>query len=249
MKVSIITVCYNSADTIISAINSVLSQDYNDIEYIIVDGNSNDRTQDIVESFGSKIDYFVSENDDGLYDAMNKGINISTGEIVGFINSDDFLSHKSIISNIVGHFKLTNAQIVYADTQHIKRDHSNKVTRYWKAGDFSESKYRKGWMPPHSSTYIKKSVYDAYGNFRNDLKIAADYELLLRFIIKHKIKPFYLPEVATLMRVGGISNGSIKNRLKSLYEVYRSWELNNLKVSPLIIIFKPLSKISQFIFK
>ena len=249
MKVSIITVCYNSENTIASSINSVLSQDYNDIEYIVVDGNSNDKTQDIIKGYKSEISYFISEDDNGLYDAMNKGIKLSTGDIIGFINSDDFLSHNSIISNIVKYFKLHNADVVYGDTYYVKRNNIHEVIRYWKAGEFSKRKYRNGWMPPHLSTYIKKSVYDEHGNFRDDLQIAADYELLLRFIMKNKVKPFYLPEVIAIMRAGGVSNSSIKNRIKSLYEVYISWRLNDLKVSPLIMLFKPLRKVFQFIYK
>lgn len=246
MKVSIVTISFNSELTINKTIESVAMQDYKDIEYIIVDGNSTDNTDMIVKSYGSKIQKYIRENDNGLYDAMNKGIKNSSGEVIGFINSDDFLESKTIISEVVETFKKTKTDIVFGDKKYVDRFDISKTNRYWAAGEFSIAKFKHGWMPPHLSTYIKKEIYTKFGLFRSDLKIAADYELLLRFIVKNKIKPIYLPKVIAVMRSGGVSNSSIKNRLISLYEVYKSWRINKMYVSPLIMIFKPLRKVFQF---
>lgn len=244
MKVSIITVVYNNAKTIADAIESVLHQDYPHIEYIVIDGMSSDGTIEIIKSYGDKIDVFVSEKDKGLYDAINKGIKLATGDVVGLINSDDALYSTDCVSAIVRQFQKTEAEIVYGDKVYYNEDLS-EIRRYWKSGNLDLRKYKKGWMPPCLSTYIKRSVYNKYGLFRDDLKIAADYELLFRFIYVNRVKTVYLPKVIAKMREGGVSNASFKNILKSNLEVYKSWQLNGLRVSPLIIILKPLSKLLQ----
>ncbi len=249
LKISIVTICYNSAKTIEDTIKSVLNQNYNNIEYIVIDGGSNDGTQKIINSYISQISYFVSEPDGGLYDAMNKGLKKCTGDVVGFINSDDFLSDKNVINEIARCFANFDTNIVYGDTRFVSREDKTKTTRYWKAGKYSEKKFKLGWMPPHLSTYIKKSLYDKHGYFRSDLNIAADYELLLRFIVKNKNSPFYLQKEIAVMRDGGISNSSLSNRFNSLIQVYKSWKINDLKVNPFIIVMKPLSKVSQFFIK
>lgn len=246
LRVSIVTICFNSVDTIENTIESVLNQNYPNIEYIIIDGSSQDGTKEIINNYSSQIATFISEPDSGLYDAMNKGIKASTGDIIGFINSDDMLSNKSVIRKIVKCFEESNANIVYGDKKYVKRYKLDQTVRYWRAGTYRNGKFQNGWMPPHLSTYIKKSLYDKYGLFRTDLKIAADYELLLRFIVKYKNIPVYLPTVIAVMRQGGISNSSIKNRLQSLREVYISWKLNDLEVSPLIVFMKPFRKVLQF---
>jgi len=249
VKVSIITVVWNNKDTIEEAINSVLNQTYQNIEYIVIDGNSNDGTVEIIKSFGSRISKFISERDDGLYDAMNKGIQIATGEIIGFINADDTINSIDCIEQIVDVFKNNDTDIVYGDKVYVDPTDTSKTVRYWKAGEFCIDNYKKGWMTPHLSTYIKKSVYDKFGGFRNDFKIAADYELMLRFIYKNKTKIKYLPITIAKMRAGGLSNGSLKNIAISNYEVYKSWKVNNLDISPLIIIRKPFRKLIQLLKK
>ena len=178
---------------------------------------------------------------------MNKGIKLSTGNIIGFINSDDFLSEDNIIQKIVSHFKKHDADIVYGDKRYVDRLDINQTKRIWIAGNFDHSKLKYGWMPPHLSTYIKKEVYKKNGLFRTDMKIAADYEFFIRCIFNQDIKVKYLPEIIAVMREGGVSNKSIKNRLISLKEVYKSWKLNDRKVSPLIMLYKPLTKLLQFI--
>ena len=244
-KISIITKSYTRANTISETIKSVLGQDYHDIEYIIVDGKSNDGTDDIVRSYTDRISTFVSEKDNGIYDAMNKGIAIAKGDVVGFINSDDMLNSNDCISAIADIFKTYNPDVVYGDKIYVEPNNTNKVIRYWKAGKYQRRNFKKGWMPPHLSTYIKKALYEKYGGFRADLKIAADYELLFRFMYKYDATSKYLPKVIAKMRAGGTSNKSLNNILISNYEVYKSWRVNGLNISPLIIIRKPLSKIVQ----
>ena len=249
MKVSIITVVYNNNKTISDAIESVINQSYKNIEYIVIDGGSTDGTVDVVKDYGSRIDKFISEPDNGIYDAMNKGVRLATGDVIGFINSDDLLNSEDCIECIVKRFVESGADIVYGDKVYVASNNISKQLRYWKAGVFARNNYKKGWMTPHLSTYIKKDLYVKYGDFRSDFKIAADYELMFRFIYKHKVKVCYLPKVIAKMRVGGVSNSSLKNILLSNYEVYRSWGLNGFKVSPLIILQKPIRKLKQFFVK
>ena len=249
MKVSIVTVVWNNKETIKTSIDSVLGQVYKDIEYIVIDGGSTDGTVDVVKDYGSRIDKFISEPDNGIYDAMNKGVRLATGDVIGFINSDDLLNSEDCIECIVKRFVESGADIVYGDKVYVASNNISKQLRYWKAGVFVRNNYKKGWMTPHLSTYIKKDLYVKYGDFRSDFKIAADYELMFRFIYKHKVKVCYLPKVIAKMRVGGVSNSSLKNILLSNYEVYRSWGLNGFKVSPLIILQKPIRKLKQFFVK
>ncbi len=249
MKISIITVCFNSEKTIRDTIESVLSQSYPDVEYIIIDGLSKDNTMSIVSEYDDKISKIISESDKGIYDAMNKGVRLATGDVIGFINSDDLLNSEDCIECIVKRFVESDADIVYGDKVYVASNNISKQLRYWKAGVFVRNNYKKGWMTPHLSTYIKKDLYVKYGDFRSDFKIAADYELMFRFIYKHKVKVCYLPKVIAKMRVGGVSNSSLKNILLSNYEVYRSWGLNGFKVSPLIILQKPIRKLKQFFVK
>ncbi len=246
MKVSIITVVFNCNNTIEYAIESVMNQSYKNIEYIVIDGASTDGTVNTIGSYSNYIDTFISEPDSGLYDAMNKGIEKATGDIIGFINADDVINSADCIELIVEKFKSTGADVVYGDKIYVDQKNTSKVVRVWKSGTFNRNKYKTGWMTPHLSTYIKKDLYDKYGTFRRDFTIAADYELMLRFIYKYKAKTEYIPITIAKMRAGGISNGSLKNIVISNFEVYKSWKVNNLRISPLIAIRKPLKKLNQF---
>jgi len=245
MKISIITVSYNSASTIRDTIESVLNQTYSDIEYILVDGASKDDTLSIIKSYGNKISKLISEKDNGIYDAMNKGISVATGDVIGILNSDDFYSHSNVIKNVVQIFE-KDTDAVYADLVYVSGADKNKIVRTWKAGKYEIGSFQKGWMPPHPTFFVKKSVYEKLGMFTDQLKSAADYEIMLRFIHKHQIKLSYLPEIIVHMRTGGASNISLKNRLKANREDKKAWKMNGLKPSPLTFIKKPLSKLSQF---
>ena len=249
MRVSIITVVYNGARTIRGAIESVLSQDYDNIEYIVIDGDSRDNTVDIVKEYVDDISIFVSEPDSGLYDAMNKGVAMATGDVVGFINADDVINSDDCIAEVVDAFVKNHADVVYGDKIYVDPDDTSKGVRYWRAGSFCKDNFVKGWMPPHLSTYIKRECYQEYGGYRDDFSIAADYELMLRFLYVNDLKVFYLPKVIAKMRSGGVSNSSLFNIVKSNIEVFKSWRVNGLRVNPLIVFIKPIKKIGQFFVK
>ncbi len=245
-KVSIVTVCYNSEVTIEDTIQSVISQSYTNIEYIIVDGQSTDNTLKIVKSYKEKIAKIVCEKDEGLYDAINKGVQLSTGNIIAILNSDDVYKDNNVIKDVVRLFEKENLDASYADLVYVDRSNINKVIRYWKSGDYKEGLFFKGWMPPHPTFFVKKSAYEQFGYFNLDFKSAADYEIMLRFIHKNKLQIGYLPRVIVKMRIGGVSNISISNRLKANKEDRKAWEINGLKPKPFTLLFKPLSKLNQF---
>jgi glycosyltransferase len=249
MKVSIITISYNSAETIEDTIKSVVSQDYPNIEYIIIDGASKDDTLSIVEKYKDKIAKVVSEKDKGIYDAMNKGVENATGDIIGILNSDDYYFDESVISEVVRLFEKEKTDGLYADLVYVDRADSDKVIRYWKSGEYQPGKFLKGWMPPHPTFFVKKEVYANFGLYSTDLRSAADYEFMLRVIHKHKISLSYMPRILTKMRVGGMSNVSLKNRWKANMEDRRAWKINGLKPKWYTLTVKPLSKILQFLNK
>ena len=246
MKLSVITACRNSEKTIEDTVVSVINQDYSDTEYIIVDGASTDKTPAIINQYKNKISKIISGKDGGIYYALNKGLSLATGDVIGFLHSDDIYSHNSVLSLVADAINRNNADSVYADLQYVKRNNINKVIRYWRAGSYEDGLFLKGWMPPHPTFFVKKKCYEQYGNFNTVLKSAADYELMLRFLHKHKISTAYIPEVLVKMRQGGQSNVSLMNRLKANREDRMAWELNELKPSLFTTFVKPLRKISQF---
>lgn len=248
MKVSIITVSYNSEKTIEDTIKSVLSQDYPNIEYVIIDGASKDATLEIVRKYRDKITQVISEKDKGIYDAMNKGIALATGDIIGILNSDDFYADANVISSIVAQFTPT-IDAVYADLVYIDANNTDRITRLWKSGNYTQGDFKKGWMPPHPTFFVKSECYQKYGNYSLQLKSAADYELMLRLIHKEQIKINYLPKVIVKMRTGGASNASLKNRIRANKEDRMAWRMNGLKPGFFTFIRKPISKIIQFIRK
>ncbi len=249
MKVSIITVVYNGAEHIRDCIDSVVNQTYPDIEYLIIDGKSTDGTVEIVQSYGSKVAHFVSEPDKGLYDAMNKGIRLATGDVVGLLNADDFYRHNRVIANMVALFERTGSDAVYGDMLYVDRHDTQKLKRYWRSGWYKPGAFKWGWMPGHLSFFAKRSLYEKYGLFRLDMKSAADYELMLRFIHKNKVKLAYMDEVTIVMRAGGVSNSSLTNRLRANRDDRLAWDLNGLKPYFFTLWLKPLRKLSQYVSK
>lgn len=246
MKVSIITVVWNNAKTIQNAIDSVISQTHKNIEYIVIDGASTDGTVEIVRTYGEGISQFVSETDNGLYDAMNKGIAMASGNIIGILNSDDFYVHSDVIKDVVTAFESdTEIGIVYGDLLYVDAHDVNKTIRIWKSGEYRAGLIESGWHPPHPSFFVCKKVYDKFGLFNTGLKIAADYELMLRFIHKHSVKTAYIPKVFVKMRTGGASNGSIFGIVKANIECLRAWNINGFGIRPMIFFKKPISKIKQ----
>ncbi|MBN8836624.1 MAG: glycosyltransferase [Sphingobacteriia bacterium] len=245
MKVSLITATYNSAKTIADTLRSVQQQTYPHIEHIIVDGLSTDETLNIVQTF-PHIHEVVSEKDKGIYDAMNKGIELASGEVIGIINSDDFYIHASVIEKIIAVFNDENCDAVYADLIYVDTHDVNKIKRKWVSGKVKSNSFLYGWMPPHPTFFVRKSVYENFGKFNLNLGSAADYELMLRFIHKHKIKIGYLPEVILKMRTGGISNQSVQNRVSANQNDRLAWKVNNMKPYWFTLYLKPLRKVSQF---
>lgn len=247
LRVSIITVSFNAEKTIRDTIQSVISQNYSRIEYIIIDGASRDNTISIIKSFGNGITRFVSEPDHGIYDGMNKGIDLATGDIIGILNADDFYTDPEVISKVMNVFNSkADVDAVYGDLDYVDQHDTTRVVRKWKSGNYYQHAFLKGWMPPHPTFFVRKSCYLKYGKFTDKLKSAADYEFMLRLIHKHQIKIAYLPEVLVKMRAGGKSNASIKNRIKANREDKLAWKMNNLQPAPFTFIRKPLSKLTQF---
>lgn len=249
MKVSIITICFNSASTIEATIQSVISQNYQNIEYIIIDGASKDDTMRIVDRYRDKIALVVSESDKGIYDAMNKGVSAATGDVIGILNSDDIYADDSVIREIVETFQSNTCEGVYADLIYVNREDTSKVIRYWKSGAYKPGKFLRGWMPPHPTFFVKKEVYSKYGEYNTIFRSAADYEFMLRVIHKFKIPIAYLPRVITKMRVGGESNVTLKNRIRANKEDRQAWEINDIQPRFYTLWLKPLSKLIQFIRK
>lgn len=247
MKISIITVCYNSEQTIEDTIQSVLAQTYKNIEYIIVDGKSKDSTCTIINKYKDQISKFISEPDKGIYDAMNKGISLATGDVVGILNSDDIYADNLVLSRVAKSIKDLDA--VYGNLNYVSATNTDKIFRRWVSKPYLEGMFFDGWMPPHPTFYVKKSVYEKYGSYSLKLKSAADYEFMLRVIHKYKIQVKYIDSILIKMRVGGESNASIKNRIRANREDREAWRMNNLKPKVFTLLRKPLSKIFQFIKK
>lgn len=246
MKISLITVCYNSAKTIEDTIKSVVVQSYPNIEYIIIDGGSTDGTIDIIKKYSDKIFKFISEPDQGIYDAMNKGIHLATGEVIGIINSDDFYYGGSVLYNVMKEFEDSDADIVYGDIIYVDRLDKKKQVRYWKTGKYKEKKLHSGWIIPHPGLFIKKEIYNKFGLFNLDFKIAADYELILRFLLKG-IKVRYIPEIIVSMREGGYSASGLRRRRAGWKELKKAWQVNNMHTPVFFVARRLLLKIKQYI--
>ena len=210
MKISVITVCYNSAKTISDTITSVARQDYPDIEHIIIDGGSSDETAEIVKQAAS-VSQFLSESDEGIYDAMNKGISMATGDVIGLLNADDFFEADDVLSEVAKIFQDETVDGCFADLVYVQQQNTKKVVRYWQPRAFRPGAFKRGWMPPHPTFFCRKSVYQRYGNFDLRYKIAADVELLFRFLEQNRVNAVYLPKVITRMRLGGTTNQSFSN--------------------------------------
>ncbi len=247
MKISIITVVYNSANTISDCIRSVVAQTYQNIEYIVIDGHSTDGTQEVIESFGSSVHIYKSEPDKGIYDAMNKGIELATGDLIGTLNADDFYSDSSIIEKVARNLQHNKVDGLYGDLIFVNPDNLNKAVRTWRSGQYSKHSFLFGWMPPHPTFFLKKTFYEQFGKFRLDMGSAADYELMLRMVYKNKARLNYLPEILVVMRTGGVSTSSLKNRLNANKKDRRAWKVNGLKPYFFSVWLKPLRKIFQFI--
>jgi len=243
-KISIITVAYNAQNTIERCINSVLQQSFKHIQYIIIDGGSTDNTISIIDKYRTNIDFFISEPDNGVYDAMNKGIAVATGDVIGTINADDFYADNDVLYHIAKVFAEQDTSILYGDLDYV--DPSDKVIRKWRSGKYSKGMFNWGWMPPHPTFYCKKSIFEKFGIYKLDYGSAGDYELMLRFIHSNNVKIYYLNKVLIKMVVGGLSNKTLGNRVKAMRFDLKAMKNNNIFLPIATILFKPLRKIVQF---
>jgi glycosyltransferase involved in cell wall biosynthesis len=248
VRISIITAVYNSAVTIRDTLHAVASQDYADIEHIIIDGGSTDDTLSIVKEY-PHVAKVISEKDNGIYDAMNKGLRMCTGEIVGLLNSDDFYVSTTVISQVVKKMLDEQTDSLYGDLVYVHHEDTQKIKRTWIAGKFHPRKFLYGWMPPHPTFFVRKKIYDTLGVFNISLRSAADYELMLRFLYKSKISVSYLPQVLVKMRAGGMSNASFNNRIKANREDREAWRVNQIHPYFFTMWLKPIRKLTQFVRK
>jgi glycosyltransferase involved in cell wall biosynthesis len=246
--ISIITATYNAASTLKDSLQSVSIQTVAP-EHVIVDGASFDATITIAKNHSGHIIQISSEPDNGIYDAMNKGISKVTGDIVGILNADDFYADPRVLERVAEVFEDESIDACYGDLCYVDHNNTDKVIRYWSSGDYNYRKFYSGWMPPHPTFFVRKAVYERYGLFNLELSSAADYELMLRFLVRHRIKMAYIPEVLVHMRTGGVSNSTLANRLRANKMDRMAWEANELKPYPWTLTCKPLRKIGQWINK
>lgn len=245
MKISVITVCYNAVSTIESAILSLIAQDYENVEYLVIDGGSTDGTQQVIEKYLSSISFYLSEPDFGLYDAVNKGIEHSTGDLVGLLHADDRFASSDILKTIAQTIQFAKVEAVYGNL--VFFNDKDKVTRYWKSSVYNRFLFEIGWMPPHPTLYMRKELYTKYGNYSLRFGTAADYELILRFFYRHKIKSAYIDRIFIKMSVGGLSNKSFSNRITANINDFKAMRKHRLYAPFIAIFLKPLQKIGQYL--
>lgn len=248
MKVSIITVCFNTAETIEDTIRSVLNQQYEDIEYIVVDGGSVDDTLEVLTKHRIRISKLISEPDKGIYDAMNKGIRVAEGKIIAFLNAGDTYCHDMVVRDVVTAMETKGLEAVYGDLVYVSHSNANKVKRVWRAGEYKKGAFYYGWVPPHPAFFCRRYLFDKFGYFNSNYRIAADFELMLRFIERYQIEVGYIPRPLIIMRTGGRAN-TIRGVIRGNYEIIDAFRINDLKISLNFFWLKPVLKLSQYIFK
>jgi glycosyltransferase len=244
VKVSVVTVSLNSAKSIEDAVSGVVAQDYGNIEYIVVDGGSTDGTAEILQKYRSRIAKCISEPDGGTYDAMNKGISLASGEIIGFLNADDVYAYDNVISEVAALLTADHLDAVYGDLAYVDRKDAGKVVRYWQAGRYRPNAFYHGWVPPHPTFFCRKSVFERYGGFNTKYKTAADFELMLRFIEKHRITLGYIPKILVRMRTGGKAN-TVCGVIAGNREIIDAFRANGLRLPLQFFLRKPFLKFAQ----
>ena len=246
MKVTLITVTLNSEKFLEDSILSVMNQNYKDIEHIIIDGESTDGTLAIIEKYKDHIAQWVSEKDYSMYDALNKGMRMATGDIIGTLNSDDVLASKDVISKIVACFESDKVDAVYGDLMYVDQADTNKVLRKWKGGEFKRSKFNYGWMPAHPTFYFKRNLLERCGYNETHFFTAADYEFMTRYLYYYKVSAAYLPKLIVKMRNGGMSNGNVLRRLRANRRDYLAMKKNRVPMPLLVSVLKPMIKLHQY---
>ncbi|MCB1823754.1 MAG: glycosyltransferase [Candidatus Competibacteraceae bacterium] len=245
MKISVITAVYNNHATLADALNSVLAQDHPDYELIVIDGGSTDGTLDVLQRYAGRLAQIVSEPDRGIYDALNKGIRLATGDTIGFLHSDDSFADGQVLSLIAAALADPGIDACYGDLRYVRRDEPNRVVRHWRAGPYHPRLLARGWMPPHPTFYARRAVYERLGGFELGYRIAADYDCLLRFLGAGQIACAYIPEVLVHMRLGGASNRSLRNLVQKSREDYRALRQNQIGGLNTLLM-KNLQKLPQF---
>ncbi len=246
MKVSIITVTLNSEKYLSDCIESVRRQSHKDIEHIVIDGKSQDGTVQIIRNNSDHISKWISETDRGMYDAINKGIQLATGDIIGILNSDDLLASPDVIRNIVICFLTSKTDSVYGDLVYVDPSNTQKITRFWKGVTYKRGRFKYGWMPAHPTFYMRRRLIEQYGLYENHYYTSADYEFMARYLYKYKISAIYLEQRVVKMRTGGISNGNLKRRLRANRRDYLAMKKNHIPFSFFVSILKPISKLHQY---
>jgi len=248
LKTSIITVVYNNEVTIRQAIESVLNQSYPNIEYVIIDGNSKDNTVSIINEYKSKLGYFISEPDKGLYDAMNKGIKACTGDVIGILNSDDLYQDLDVIHDVMQHFNNDpELDLLYGNLVYVKSDNTNKIVRNWKSKSYYNNFFENANVPPHPALFVRRRVYKEEGLFNLDYKLAADYEFMLRIFKNHHFKSKYINRLIIKMRLGGATNQSFSNIVNQNIEILKAWKNNRLKAPFYLMPLRIFKRLAQFV--
>lgn len=245
MKISIVTVVYNGESTIGQAAQSVISQDYPNLEYIVIDGGSKDKTVDILKAFGDQISVLISEPDKGIYDAMNKGLAQATGDVIGILNADDFYTDHTVLTSVAKALETSGADCLIGDLIFVAPDDLDKVKRFYSSANFELKRFEKGDMPPHPTFFARKELYAECGNFDTSYRITADYDLMLRMMYKKKASFTYLPKVMVTMRMGGVSNQGLKSKIKLNKEIMRSMRTNGLPSGTWRVYSKYITKVFQ----
>ncbi len=246
MKVSLITVTYNSAAYLQDCIGSVILQSYPDIEHIIIDGVSTDGTLEIIKKYDNHISKWISEKDNGMYDAINKGIAMATGDIVGILNSDDMLASNDVIGAIVESFIDHQMDAVYGDLVYVNKINTNKVVRWWHGLTYKRYRFRYGWMPAHPTFYLRREMIGQFGGYESHYFTAADYEFMARYLYRYRISAMYLNKLIVKMRVGGQSNVTLKSRLRGNRRDYLAMKKNKIPFPFLVSVLKPIIKLRQY---
>jgi glycosyltransferase involved in cell wall biosynthesis len=250
MKISIITVCFNARQTIAETIDSVCHQSYPNTEYILIDGISSDGTVEVIKNHPqfAQITRLISESDKGIYDAMNKGISLASGDVIGLLNADDVYVDNTILDQVAKVFEDESIDACFADLVYVKQFDSSKIIRYWKSCKYKPGLFEKGWMPAHPTFFVRRKIYEKFGLFDLTFKYQADFELTMRYLAIHQIHTCYIPKIWVKMRLGGISNNNLLGVIKANLEAYRACKKSQLKIpiAPLFILRKIASRLPQF---
>jgi len=246
MKITIITVTYNCEKYLEQCIQSVLNQSYKNVEYIIVDGGSNEHTINIIKKYENRISKWISEPDNGMFDALNKGMKMATGDVIGVLHSDDVFASDDVLETITNNFQTKNVDTLYGDLNYVYEDDILKIYRKWESKPFDRNLFKKGWMPAHPAFYFKRTLLEKYGNYKIEFNSASDYEFMARYLFKHNLSTVYLPKLIIRMRKGGLSNNSFLKRIEANRNDYKAMKANGIPFPLFVSILKPLSKLHQY---